>query len=166
MKDTTKAFIFGLAVGIVTALLIVVVGAWLTTDPFSFTTQRYDEEARQAILDTNIPLTPQCTELFYYRHGFLHHDTYIAFSGTQKDLDSVVERFAGKKLSSFTAWPKRGIPPSVYPPPTPPAGEYQTIYYHVAQVKHGLYTEESGGSPTWHLIYDREGGRVFYYSGQ
>ncbi len=166
MKDTTKAFLKGLAIGVGSMLLLLGVCTMLAKFVASLDfgpTIFYDEAARQSILEQKIPLTAECTELFYYCFGISHEDTYIAFSGSQHDLDAIVMQLTRKKLSALSQWSSSDHG-NAAPLLDKPGGEFHRMYFNLSRVKHGLYVHSNESRGLISLIYDRDNGRVYYHA--
>lgn len=165
MKDTTKAFLKGLAVGVAALLLLAGIHACVAHfEPFGKTVLLYDEAARPKIAANKFALSPRCTDLFYYINGFQDHNEFLAFSGPQKELDQIVEVFTGKKLSALKPYtgPEQIEEWQRYPPDA-----YLRRYYDLSTVTRGLFLAKppGQGESFWYLLYDRDGGRVYYYWG-
>lgn len=164
MGSTVKVLFLGIGIGILLSLIMggVFHNIWengsLGEDPYV----RFDEKARDEIGWNGQPFPAAITDIYYYQEGMLNRTIFIAFSGPRQELDRLVEVKTGKKIAELSPW--RGqikkddwtYKPGVHWP------KFKTIFYNPDRVSKGLFMEIPGAEDGWHLLYDREGERVYY----
>ena len=108
-------------------------------------------------------LPPHTTDPYYYIDGWQDHTEYMAFSGTSSELDSIVEKRAGMKLSHFQQWQGDvSALKCLRPEPGDMGKKYRTMLYDIDRVNTGLFATGGTEMKGWYLLYDRENGRVYY----
>jgi len=166
MKPTTKSFIIGLCLGALLPLGIYGIYRITHLPPlFSPTIVYYDDQARAAIIRYGFALTPSITDCYFYVDGFSARDIFLAFSGPQAKLDKIVETKTGKKIGELAAWKDQIDRDDFMFSPGTIDAKYRTMFYDPSRVKHGVFFQANHASSEadhWHIIYDRDGDRVYF----